>query len=98
MKGLGTATVEFYDNGFRQVVYHKTVIYKENDEYIILNNGGWATVTTTKKMNQALHRHGHVNMKVKSVKGVQKLFKDDKSVGTIDNQLIFNKYNQRIEV
>ena len=41
------------------VRYHKTAIVKrDNAGVITLNSGGWRTVTTKRKMNQASHQFG----------------------------------------
>ncbi len=35
------------------ITYHSTQIVKFNSEWIVLDSGGWETVTTKRKMNQA---------------------------------------------
>jgi hypothetical protein len=35
------------------IEYHETEVVKANDCFIILNTGGWFTVTTKTRMNQA---------------------------------------------
>lgn len=42
-----------HDEGFTKVTYHSTVIVKWNSREIVLNSGGWKTVTTLRKMRQA---------------------------------------------
>lgn len=43
-----------YDaKGFTNVLYHNTIVVSYNDESISLNSGGYRTVTTKRKMNQA---------------------------------------------
>ena len=40
------------DDGFTKVVYHQTPVVKFNHKKIILNTGGYKTVTTKSRMNQ----------------------------------------------
>tara|TARA_R100001530_G_C4220523_1_gene129808 strand:- start:43 stop:426 length:384 start_codon:yes stop_codon:yes gene_type:complete len=40
------------DDGFTRVTYHQTAVVKFNHNEIILNSGGWETVTTKSRMNQ----------------------------------------------
>ena len=40
-------------NGNTCITYHETVIVEFDREHIILRTGGWDTVTTRRKMNQA---------------------------------------------
>lgn len=46
------ATTISHDGNYNQVIYHSTVIVKWDNDAIILNSGGWETVTTKRKMNQ----------------------------------------------
>jgi hypothetical protein len=46
-----TTVIEGYGTGM--VKYHSTVIVEWTDQKIILRSGGWETVTTKRKMNQA---------------------------------------------
>ena len=39
-------------NGYQIVTYHKTNVVKWNTDQIILDTGGWKTVTTKMRMNQ----------------------------------------------
>jgi hypothetical protein len=41
------------DSGYRTIVYHSTAVVKFNFDTIILNTGGYKTVTTKRRMNQA---------------------------------------------
>lgn len=41
------------EDGFTCIKYHQTDVVQFNDQFIILNNGGWLTTTTLKRMNQA---------------------------------------------
>ena len=45
-------TIQTTDN-LTRVTYHSTDIVAFNDSMIVLNSGGWKTVTTKRKMNQA---------------------------------------------
>ena len=38
--------------------YHDTDVVKFNSDYIILNSGGWETVTTKRRMNQTSEQYG----------------------------------------
>lgn len=40
------------------VTYQKTAIVRFNDSEVILDSGGWETVTTKRKMNQAANQFG----------------------------------------
>ncbi len=44
-------------SGF-QVWYHKTPVVTVTDKTIVLNTGGWRTVTTKRRMNQAANQFG----------------------------------------
>lgn len=45
------------DEGTTFVMLHSTVVVKFNPEAIILNSGGWRTVTTKSRMNQASNQY-----------------------------------------
>ena len=52
------ATAVFIDeDGFTKVVYHRTVVAQWNKDIIMLDNGGWMTVTTKNRMNQASNQY-----------------------------------------
>ena len=54
-----TATKVFTnEEGEKCVKYHNTIVFKTNFEknLIILNSGGWRTVTTKLRINQALNQ------------------------------------------
>lgn len=91
MKNLGTATVEFYDKGCRKVVYRETVIYSESDNSIELNNGGYVTVTTSRKINQALIRNGHDQYKTRIRKGIMQVVFRDSVIGEMNNSFTISK-------
>jgi len=46
-------TIHTDDQGYTTVIYTNTAIVKFNGDNIILNSGGYETVTTKRKMNQA---------------------------------------------
>lgn len=48
-----TATSIFSEDGWTKVIYHSTIVVKWDDDQIILNTGGYHTVTTKTRMNQA---------------------------------------------
>lgn len=48
----------FNEEGMTKVVYHSTPIVSFDSETIILNTGGWQSVTTKRKMNQASSQFG----------------------------------------
>lgn len=48
-----TATHIGSDNGMNYVQYHATKVVQWDDKQIILDSGGWNTVTTKARMNQA---------------------------------------------
>lgn len=54
-----TATTVRKADGVLSVVYHSTEVVKANDDgTITLNTGGWRTVTTKARMNQAANQFG----------------------------------------
>lgn len=58
----GVATRVFTDeSGARCVQYHKTIVWKRSADgkTITLNTGGWKTVTTKLRMNQAFSQFGY---------------------------------------
>jgi hypothetical protein len=52
-----------------RVVYHSTCIVEVKGDEIILCSGGWETVTTKRKMNQAAREFG-LGYSVYAVKGI----------------------------
>lgn len=46
-------TTVAHDGNHQVVTYHSTQILKWNEEEILLNSGGWKTVTTARKLRQA---------------------------------------------
>ena len=49
----GVATSVVCTNGRITVVYHNTRVVDVTPEHITLDTGGWKTVTTKRRMNQA---------------------------------------------
>ena len=43
----------FVEDNMTKVIYHRTLIIKWNKDIIVLNSGGYNTVTTKLRMNQA---------------------------------------------
>ncbi len=52
-KVSGVATSVSTINGVTSVVYHNTTVVQFDSKTITLNTGGWQTVTTKARMNQA---------------------------------------------
>ena len=76
------------DDGFTRVTYHQTSVVKFNYNEIILNSGGWETVTTKSRMNQTSNQFD-LGFKV-----YQKDFEwfvrwDGKDIPFEDNMIIF---------
>ncbi len=55
--GRVATTVATKDN-ITRVTYHHTVVVEFADSYIVLRTGGWKTVTTKTRMNQAANQFG----------------------------------------
>ena len=53
-----TATTIRNEDGYTIVRYHNTDVVKFNQDEIVLNTGGWRTVTTKARMNQASNQYG----------------------------------------
>lgn len=54
----GRSTEVFTDeDNLTKVVYHKTVVVAFNEDLVRLNSGGWKTVTTKTRMNQASNQY-----------------------------------------
>lgn len=51
------ATKVFTEDNETIVRYHRTDVVKFNKDYIILNSGGWLTITTKTRMNQASNQY-----------------------------------------
>lgn len=67
--GIGTTSTRVWnDNGHFTVQLHSTVVYDETRERVLLNNGGWITPTTVRRMNQALE-HREFKADVRILKG-----------------------------
>ena len=56
--GKIATTVRVNEEGKTEVVYHQTAVVTFDDETITLNDGGWATMTTKTRMNQASNQFG----------------------------------------
>lgn len=54
----GRNTKVFDRDGDKCVQYHATIVVRWNDKRIILNTGGYETVTTKTRMNQASNQYG----------------------------------------
>ncbi len=52
------ATWVFLDGGKTCIQYHYTVVVDFDEKTIKLNSGGWRTVTTKTRMNQASNQYG----------------------------------------
>ena len=58
MKVSGRATKVHTDSqGLTSVVYYDTAVVRFNDTFIELDTGGWMTVTTKARMNQASNQY-----------------------------------------
>ena len=51
--GSHKTTIHVDSDGFTNVVYHSTAVVRFNTAVIILDSGGWRTLTTKTRMNQA---------------------------------------------
>ena len=51
-------TAIYHSDGYTCIRYHSTEVVKFNTDEIILNSGGWHTVTTKLRMNQASYQFG----------------------------------------
>lgn len=51
-------TAVYHDGTHTCVVYHNTCVARFNSAEIILDSGGWRTVTTKARMNQASNQYG----------------------------------------
>lgn len=61
--GIGTTGTKIWnDNGHFAVQLYATVVYDETRETITLNNGGWVTPTTVRRINQAFKHRGHLGV------------------------------------
>ena len=57
--GTHKTTIRTDKTGAICVQYHRTIVAKRHaDGSVMLDNGGWQTVTTKKRMNQALQEWG----------------------------------------
>jgi hypothetical protein len=54
--GQRATTIKVDDNGYTCITYHSTDVVKFNSRHIILNTGGWSTLTTKTRMNQAANQ------------------------------------------
>ncbi len=52
----GRATTIFSDEDGTHVIYHQTAVVSFNAKRITLRTGGWRTVTTKTRMNQAANQ------------------------------------------
>lgn len=54
----GRSTAIITEAGITKVIYHKTVVVAFDATRIILSSGGYETVTTKRRMNQASNQSG----------------------------------------
>jgi len=54
----GVSTSVYSDNGVTHCQYHNTRVVSFDSEAITLRTGGWSTVTTKTRMNQASNQFG----------------------------------------
>lgn len=54
----GRATAIYQSDGYTVVRYHATEVVKFNNREIILNSGGYYTLTTKTQMNQTANQFG----------------------------------------
>lgn len=52
------ATKLYTEAGMTTIMYHSTEVVQFNDDFIILDSGGWRTLTTKTRMNQASNQFG----------------------------------------
>ena len=55
--GIRSTTTHTTPEGQVQVIYHSTAVVSFNHKLIILNHGGWMTLTTKTRMNQASQQY-----------------------------------------
>ena len=91
-----TATKVFIDesdNSFN-VKYHNTIVWKRRaDGVIVLNSGGWRTVTTKARMNQAFNQYEGGAYQVYQEKGewfVQRLPHGSAQPMPFDDHMVIN--------
>lgn len=53
MNKLSSYKTNIYHNKTTEIYYHSTCIVEFNQDQVTLKSGGWQTVTTKRKMNQA---------------------------------------------
>jgi len=54
----GVATSIRTENGTTTVKYHNTDVVSFDSNFVVLDSGGWQTVTTKLRMNQASNQFG----------------------------------------
>lgn len=54
----GVATNTRSEDGYTIIRYHDTDVVKFNDNEVVLQTGGWFTMTTKTRMNQASNQFG----------------------------------------
>lgn len=52
----GRSTAIFGQGGYTNVLYHDTIVVRFNAHVIVLNSGGWRTLTTKTRMNQTANQ------------------------------------------
>ena len=90
-------TVIIKESEVLKVILHSTVIYSEQNGIITLNDGGWTTATTARRMNQCLEDFGYSHIIVHRLRGYMyahntkndyKTYFDDKGRLTINTSQI----------
>lgn len=94
--GIGNGNTKIWnDNGHFAVQLHGTVVYDETRETITLNNGGWITPTTTRRINQALIHRGFGN-RVAIRKGEMVLLCTNCAVPFMGDRLVLDRSNAEV--
>lgn len=75
--GVKSKTIAVFNSGSKiRVLYHKTIVVYASKRQIILDNGGWDTVSTRHVINTALYELGSSYRLVRN-KGKTKLIQNE---------------------
>lgn len=91
MNKIGTtATSVVRRDGVMIVTYHNTEVVRATDDFVTLNSGGWRTVTTKARMNQAANQYG-LGFQVLSRQGQWAVVLDSGAMLTFRDGITFNE-------
>jgi len=83
----GVATSVYESPDVIRVTYHNTAVVEVTHNRIVLNTGGWKTVTTKRRMNQTSNQYG-LKYRVYQSKGCWFVYYNGKDLAFKNDELV----------